>query len=151
MTLYIIWQTGGKKLYFHCNKNIFFCVIVHCPVKLTPFPFNGQNEQRVLLYNRTCCFITQFSHLTDSRMKSAIDWRCLHQKQARSANWACRQDRLRRKPRGCRRESAGYGTLTHSTRKYKFHLAVWIILRKGGFEYARPVFYLWSREFDALL
>lgn len=79
-----------KNLYSIVTAMIFIC-------QTDPsVPLKGQNEQHVLLHNRTCCFIPLFSHLTESRQKSAIDWGCLHWKPALSTNWACKQDGLER-------------------------------------------------------
>lgn len=73
----------------------FFCVISLWPVKLTPlFHLMDKNKQWVLLYNWTRCSITPFSHVTDYRQKSAIDW----------------GKERKRKPQGCRRKWAEYGT-----------------------------------------
>lgn len=96
-------------VFFSCNPSL------SCQTDPS-FPFNGQNEQRVLLYNRTCRFIAPCFTSDRFRTGGELYWMCLHRKPAPSANWVCAgrtHSRGMLVGRGYRGGgSAGYGMFT---------------------------------------
>lgn len=103
--------------------------VVDTKWKILISPLTVISTSPVNLAPVTCCFITPFSHLTDSRQNSAIDSWCHLQ---RPFLFACWQDTLVATSKGCEEEST---LITPHTRKRKFYL-VGKISREYVFEHS---------------